>query len=189
MPTTQWLTADIIPIVADRMDYKSYIRFLSTCKLTKTYLSPKRAAVVYPHALEHIVKLICNERIATADPDFTYERKVCNLLVYSTPRISTEYYKSYFQFRINDLDATKPKSVSIIVNRRKFFTRYIEYNVDMGTTIAIISPSFEKPMQSGIIELEEQVMEDEFEKTKTVAYNDGFHSILHDLACTMCPLN
>ena len=189
------LTQDVIPAVAGFLDPQSYVRLLSTCKITQMYLTPNRASAVYPHAIQRIKKMIEEMRVATKDPEFEYERTVGGVLVFAAPIGRGYRFKTYYHIRSNEWDATAAvTTVSIIVNRTVHTPRAGggEDCTDLDSMSAKITPSFQHPMQAGKIEIK-TITTNRFGKkirtaSSTVDYTDGFREILPELACDMYPL-
>jgi hypothetical protein len=189
-----WLTDDVAVLVAQSLDFRSYVRLLCTCRLARTSLSPNRASVVFPHAIRRIDALIRKERVATPDPEFVFERSIGNVLVYATPFVHGGRKKSYFQILVNDLDETKPTTIIVVVNRRWFF-RYgagEEASVPLNSVTASITPSLERPLFAGTVDVRrvelDQWGDETVVSTAACDYTDGFHQLVRTLVRTVCPL-
>jgi hypothetical protein len=164
---------------------------MSACKLTHKTLLPMKAAVLYPHAVKHIAARITEERLATKDRDFRFERTIGNVMIYSTSLHRKARYKSYFMLIVNDLDKQQPATLSIFLDRRFIhqLTPTQERNMQLDTVRVHIIPSFEKPLLSCILQIEYFVSGAETaSSSNTKAYADGFQAILPDLIFNLCAL-
>lgn len=194
MQCNTWLTADILPSVAAMLDFKSFARVMATCKLVHQTLALHQTAMLYPHAVRHIARLIVGKRRDIKDEEYKLERTVGNVMIYATEIVRTRRLKSYFTHIINDLDKNKPATVIIIVNRRIFIrTAPGEMqNSQLDTVKVNVVPSLEHPLMSGTIEVKHFRSDKEEEKNTTTIYyyySKGFkEEILHELVCNICAM-
>jgi hypothetical protein len=194
--SSSWLTddCDTIALVAESLDFRSYVRLLCTCRLARASLSPNKAAVVFPHAVRRIDALIRRERAATHDPEFVFERSIGNVLVYATPFVRGSRKKSYFQVLVNDLDETKPVTITVVVNRRSFFQYGTgeEASVPLNSVTASITPSLERPLLAGTVDIKrvevDQWGHETVVGTAACDYTDGVRPVIRALVGIMCPL-
>jgi hypothetical protein len=192
---TEWLTADIAWTISKFLGFKDYVNLLSTCRLTHQVLSAEYASRAHPHALKHMSKLIEEERRKTVDSIFKFETLWHGpTMVFVNQDTDNATQRSYYQIKVMKDYHTNLNTIQISVNRRSFTpeARGEVLSFPIGFSQAVISPSFERPFQSGKIysvgyaySHTRKVVRQYY---KTVEYNDGFHGILATLACDLCPL-
>ena len=193
-----WFSEDVAITVAKFLDFHDFARLMLTCKTTRKALAPQYTSHAFPHILVHMTKLLREERLLTLDDAFEYERNgFNNIMVYSGPVIEGNSYKSYYDIKINRNKNTNLNSISISVNRR-MFTPEINgeiFSYPVGFSQAIISPSLEDPFNSGriysvgyVYRNTDTTREVIRQYNRTEEYSEGFHHVVHRLACTLCPL-
>ena len=189
-----WLTAELALQISGWLDFKAYVRLLAVNRNIRAALDPKRAELVYPHALEHIVALIKAERMRVVDPEFTFD---CVMVPYSLSfKSNCGVFTTTFGVKAKQFkDRNNTRAVLLLVSRDRvvslangFNTRRVRIGLARGT----LYPSPLQPFMTGRVDLVAYVMDSTGLPVKqydrTVRYTEGFDAILRELACDMCPL-
>jgi hypothetical protein len=191
MPHRDWLTAELAVMISKHLDFKSFLRLLSSSKLTHGALLPSRAGVIFPHAVAHMAALIKREREEVEDPGFVIGRVFDSGAVL---RSSCGGFETVF-----GVGGCKNKEdeIQIWVNRYRLMLlpESVErHRVKLGMSRARVLPSRDRPFAAGEIHLtswrgdENGLQQKQLPECPAIVYTDGFHAILRALVCDMCPL-
>jgi hypothetical protein len=189
-----WLSAELALKLSESLDFKAYVRLLAVNKTTRAALDPKRAELVFPHALEHMVVLIKAERRRVVDPEFNFDgvlgpyslsfKSNCGMFT-ATFGVQAKQFK----------DKADTRAVLLLVSRDRVVTLadgISTRRVRIGLARAALFPSPAQPFLKGQVELAVYAMERDGLLVKqyenTVHYTEGFDTILRALACDLCPL-
>jgi hypothetical protein len=188
-----WLKAELALKISKSLDIKAYVRLLAVNRTTRDALNPKRAELVFPHALEHMVVLIKAERRRVVDPEFIFD---CVLGPYSLSfKSHCGMFTATFGVQAKQFRA-KTGAVHILVSRDRVVapsdgisTRRVRVELARAT----LFPSPAQPFLKGRVELAVYAKERDGlllvrQYENTVHYTDGFDAFLRALACDLCPL-
>lgn len=189
-----WLTTELALKLSESLPFSAYVRLLAVNKTTRAALDPKRAELVFPHALEHMVALIKAERRRVVDPEFNFD---CVLGPYSLSfKSNCGVFASTFGVQAKQFkDRAKTRAVQLLVSRDRVVTLsdgISTRRVRIELARATLFPSPAQPFLKGRVELAVYARERDGLLVKqyddTVHYTEGFDAILRALACDMCSL-
>ena len=168
------LSADLFACICRELDFVSYTRLLSTCKLARETLTPGQEALMNPHFEEIMSAMIRIERKRVAEAGY-------DLCLRREPFLEFKHGNLKANFGVSSSRGT----ITVLV------TSY-ESEQRLGSAIVSVTPSPDQPFLSGVIRLVRYVPKgsDPNEKTHEShsAYKDGFRAILRSVACEMCPV-
>lgn len=188
-----WLTTELAAMIAESLDFRAYTRLLSASKLTHAALLPGRAAVVYPHALAHMVELIKKECAGAEHPEFALE-------YVRGPNVALRSHCGGFQTLYGAgvcQCARRGSDILITVSRYRMVSvpespSPQKMKFELGR--ARVKPDWDRPFAAGDVILANWVLNrfagESLETTgmPAIRYTDGFHAILRALVYEMLPL-
>jgi hypothetical protein len=184
---------DIFAHIAGFLDHDSYLILRSTCRFTR-----KALPLTYQHAIERMKRLIYEERVKTTDTKFILSKNnECSedgVLLFQRHMFNGSIFKTCYQVKIDNFTHEEHKTIKISLSRR-FYTYPdddFEWSNPIGYAYAIIIPCIHEPFKSGNIQLvwylDNKIGRVVKQYDEVIEYTNGFHEILHELACDMCPL-
>ncbi len=189
-----WLSAELALKLSESLDFKAYVRLLAVNKTTRAALDPKRAELVFPHALEHMVVLIKAERRRVVDPEFDFDgvmgqyslsfKSNCGVFA-TTFGVQAKLFKGKADTRAVLLLVCRDR---VVMLSDGISTRRVRIELARAT----LFPSPVQPFLKGQVELavyakdRNGLLVKQYENT--VHYTEGFDTIQRALACDLCPL-
>jgi hypothetical protein len=189
-----WLSAELALKLSESLDFKTYVRLLAVNRTIRAALDPKRAELVFPHALEHMAALIKAERMRVVDPAFNFD---CVMGQYSLSfKSNCGVFATTFGVQAKQFkDRAETRAVLLLVCRDRVValsdgisTRRVRIELARAT----LFPSPAEPFLKGRVDLaayakdRDGLLVKQFENT--VHYAEGFDAFLRALACDLCPL-